>query len=239
MRFNQTGVNVAPFGIGVQEQKLPKVCLTPDNNITKSLYTPVAIRKALDSHNVKGIEHVYIPNRIGLAHGSIIFDNVANRNAFLKKFSEGFPLSYMATDRLRVSNWYSREEREQHRMKQELSKARGFFCSKIPIGLTAEMLQSKLPNSSGLEFCKTIENVRNGNMMASFLYKTAEDAAAFIAASKNGVFHFVADEKDGVEVELHVEVFRYRDKRFRNFVTDPDSDEHDGSPASADESSRI
>lgn len=190
------------------EQRLPKICLTPNIGMDPNIYNPAKIRKILESLGVGGVKQVYIPinkRSARLAHASIIFRSSEDRDNFIKKFSNGISLSHLDTDSLSVNPWYSADEREQHRVRQNLSKSRGFFCHDVPKELTREELLEQLPNAEAITFAKTMQNEKNNNLMASFCYKTVEDAADFVTLSSTGVLRLSVNGKFH---DVHVEPFR-------------------------------
>jgi hypothetical protein len=196
------------------EQRLPKVCLTPHRLVDRNIYNPAKIRKILESHNVVGVKQVYIPQKQQAAHASIIFRTADDRDNFMKRFSEGFALTSIETDKLTVDPWYSADEREHHRVRQNLAKSRGFFCRDVPKDLTREQLLEQLPNAEAITFAKTMFNEKNTNLMASFCYKTVEDAADFVTLSSTGVLRLTVS---GQIHDVHVEPFRNMQKG-RSFV---------------------
>jgi len=209
------------------EQRLPKVCLAPHKQVDRNIYNPAKIRKILESHNVTGVKQVYIPNKQqDLAYGSIIFRTPEDRNAFIKRFADGLPLTQIATDLLTVDQWYSSDEREQHRVRQSLSKSRGFFCSNVPKNLTRQDLLDQLPNSQAIAFVKIMVNINNKNMMASFCYNNVSDAAEFVTLCSTGVLRLTVDN---VVHDIHVEPFRnnqrpVKSSSYTHTTSDNDSD---------------
>lgn len=191
------------------EQRLPKVCLTPHRLVDRNIYNPAKIRKILESYNVVGVKQVYIPLKQQVAHASIIFRTIDDRDNFMKRFSNGFALTPIETDKLTVDPWYSADEREHHRVRQNLAKSRGFFCRDVPKDLTREQLLEQLPNAEAITFAKTMFNEKNTNLMASFCYKTVEDAADFVILSSTGVLRLTVG---GQTHDVHVEPFRNMQK---------------------------
>jgi hypothetical protein len=173
------------------EQKIPKACLTPSKTIDLNLYNPAKIRKILEANNVQGVKQVYLPKKQGntIAHASVIFHSIYERDNFIKKYiNVKFALSPLETDKLVVTPWYTADQREQYKISQQLTKTRGFFCRDVPSSLTKEMLIEQLPNSEALTIIKIIFNQKNNNTMASFCYKSIEDARYFVTISKTGTF---------------------------------------------------
>lgn len=207
------------------EQRLPKVCLTPHRSVDRDIYNPAKIRKILESLGVSGVKQVYIPQKQQISHASIIFRNTADRDNFMKKFSDGFSLSVLDTDKLSVDPWYSADEREHHRVRQSLAKSRGFFCRDVPMNLTREILIDHLPNAEAITFAKTMLNEKNSNLMASFCYKTVEDAADFVTLSSTGVLRLTLD---GNVHDVHVEPYRNIQKlvKFHDMNYDDSHTEH-------------
>jgi hypothetical protein len=212
----------------VEEQKQYKVCLVPHRNITRGIYNPSFIRKNLELLKVEGVHQVYIPNRQVVqqgAYGSVLFTSAEARDAFLATYAGGLQLTPLPTDQIRVMPWYSREERVQHRVNRDLAKARGFFCPQLPAELkaldadkVAQIIREQLPNAGELEFVKTIRNVKNDALMASFLYKNAEAAIPLIKENPAGTFVLKLD--DGSH-SVKYDVYRRPDPAKRIYVRSP------------------
>lgn len=191
--------------VTTMEYRLPKICLTPHRQVDRNIYNPAKIRKILEAYNISGVKQVYIPVKEKLAHASIIFVSANDRDAFLKRFSDGLMLTNIETDKLLVEPWYSSDEREHHRIRQSLAKSRSFFCRDVPSNLTKEALLSQLPNSDAIIFTKTMMNEKNGNLMASFCYKTIVDAGDFVTLCSTGVLRLTVDNN---LYDVHVEPYK-------------------------------
>jgi hypothetical protein len=185
------------------EQRLFKVCLTPNREIDVTIYNPAKLHQLLKALNVTGARQIYIPQNKSLAHGSIIFTTAKSRDDFLDRFEvSGISLSTIPTDHLQVKQWHPSHEREQHKVRQSLSRSRGFFCKNVPASLTREALTQNLPNTDGLEFIKIMFNEKNSNNMACFCYKSQADAAEFVIMASTGVFQItLATGKHNIEVQ--------------------------------------
>lgn len=187
------------------EQRLFKVCLTPNRSVDPNMYTPSKIHQVLKALQVDGIRQIYIPGDKALGHASIIFNTAVARDEFLNTYTTtGVPLTPIATDTLLVTPWYSSDERERYQTRQGLSRVKGFFCKQVPKNLTSADLIEHLPNSDKLCFIRTMTNTKNNNTMACFCYNTCSDAEDFVILASTGFFRITID---GTHHDIRVEPY--------------------------------